>query len=230
MIPLEGSMAKPRPGEFEEFLLELCVGEYRGVSKARVTSLHFPSVHYFAIFIERCLTAKQDSSMLSAPDLSILHSALYGDRTHSLGAIVARRLCKNRTKGIIYGGVYATRLAAHFNVPIRHEEDYKLPASYLDFASMKRHVFIEEYAAPNAYRYNLVFSQVSREIITLPAPALFDRQARGRYFIMPDDITDYKNGLEMAHDEEVHPWEAQVPQPGPYDYHYLSGPTGFDPW
>lgn len=167
--------------------------------------------------------------MISAPDLSILRSALYGDRTYNLGAIIACRLSKNKTKGIIYGDVYATRLTAHFNVSIRHEEDHKLPDRFLDFASMKRHAFIEEYAAPNTYRYNLVFSQVSRDIITLPAPALFDRQARGRYFIMPDEITNYQNELEMAHVEKIHLWEEQVPHLGPYDYHYLPGSAGFDP-
>ena len=111
--------------------------------------------------------------MLSAPDLTILCSALFGDKTYSLGAIVARHLSKNRTKGIIYGSVYASCLAA-----------------------------------PNVYGYNLVFSQATREIITLPAPALFDLQVRGRYFIMPADITNYKNALAAAHDEEIHPWEA----------------------
>jgi hypothetical protein len=43
MIPLDGKMAEPQPGEFEEFLQNLSVGEFRGVSKARATSLHFPS-------------------------------------------------------------------------------------------------------------------------------------------------------------------------------------------
>ena len=50
-----------------------------------------------------------------------------------LGAIVARRLSKNRTKGDYLWWVYATRLAAHFNIPIRHDEDYELPTSYLRF-------------------------------------------------------------------------------------------------
>ena len=72
MIPIEGSMAEPRPREFEEFLQSLTIGETRGVSHARATSLHFPAVHYFALFIGRCLTARQESGTLSAPDLNYL--------------------------------------------------------------------------------------------------------------------------------------------------------------
>jgi hypothetical protein len=91
---------------------------------------------------------------------------------------------------------------------------------------MKHHEFIYEGAAPNDYRYNLVFSQTTHEIITLPAPALFDIQARGRYFIIPDDITNYNNMLAAAHDEEIHPREAQVPQQD----QYIPGPVGFFQW
>ena len=47
---------------------------------------------------------------------------LFRDNTFSLGAIIAKRLSLNRTKGPIFGGVFASRLAAHFNIPIRHYE------------------------------------------------------------------------------------------------------------
>ena len=50
----------------------------------------------------------------------------------------------NRTKGPIFGGIYATRLAAHFNIPIRHaeKEEKVLPHVYLDHKSMVAHDFI----------------------------------------------------------------------------------------
>jgi hypothetical protein len=60
LIPSDGDLREPRPEEFEDFLHTLIVGEFRGVSKARVTSLHFPDVHYFALFIGKCLTAKEE--------------------------------------------------------------------------------------------------------------------------------------------------------------------------
>ena len=61
-----------------------------------------------------------------------------------MGGIIARRLSMNRTKGPIFGGIYATRLAAHFNIPIRHaeKEEKVLPRVYLDYKSMVAHDFI----------------------------------------------------------------------------------------
>jgi hypothetical protein len=121
-------------------------------------------------------------------DLAILRYALYGDRTFSLGAIIAQRLHTNRSKGVIYGGIYASRLARYLEVPLRLGEDDLLPMKYLDYDSMVEHNFID--SGRIRFRYNLVFSQETREIITLPAPALFDL-SRGRYTIMPEDIYAY---------------------------------------
>ena len=45
-------------------------------------------------------------------DLSVLRSAVLGDRQYNLGAIVARRLHHNGLHGDLFGGIYATRIAA----------------------------------------------------------------------------------------------------------------------
>src|SRR3989337_225666 len=116
LIPSDGDLREPQPEEFEDFLRTLTVGEFRGVSKARVTSLHFPAVHYFALFIGKCLTAREEGGMLSAPNLAILHRAIHGDNTFSLGAIIACRLHTNRTKGKVHGSIYASRLPKRFHV------------------------------------------------------------------------------------------------------------------
>ena len=73
LIPSDGDLREPRPEVFEDFLRTLTVGEFRGVSKAHVTSLHFPVVHYFALFIGKCLTAREEGGVLSAPDLAICY-------------------------------------------------------------------------------------------------------------------------------------------------------------
>jgi hypothetical protein len=88
-------------------------------------------VHYFALFIGKCLTAREEGGTLSALDLAILHRAIHGDNTFSLGAIIARRLYTNKTKGKVHGGIYASCLAKRFNVAIR-PNDYLLPKAYLD--------------------------------------------------------------------------------------------------
>ena len=137
---------------------------------------------------------------LSALDLAVLHRALEGDTTYSLGAIVAHRLHINKSKGKIHGGIYATRLATHFNIHIR-QHDYPLPKVYLDRAAMEHHQFIAgDY--PNIHvPYNFVSSENTRDIIPSHAPALFDPIARGGYRIMPADIVAYRNNLAAAQAE-----------------------------
>ena len=134
-IPFLGSVTEPRPRDEEDFIATTTVGEERGVSEARVASLHFPVLRYYSLFVGRCLIGRGESGGLSAPDLAILRHALYTDRTFSLGAMVARRLSLNRLRGPIFGGIYASRLASRFEIPIRHneEEEMLLPTRYLDY-------------------------------------------------------------------------------------------------
>ena len=140
--------------------LPISIGEERGVTKARAASAHFPILRYYSLFAGRCLVGRGESGSLSAPDLTILRHALFADRTFSLGAIVAQRLNLNRSKGPIFGGIYASRLAKHFEIPIRldEEEEMLLPIRYLDYDRMVAHDFIKK---DNDKRllYNLVFSQ-----------------------------------------------------------------------
>ena len=96
LLPSDGGMHEPKPEEFEDFLQTLTVGETRGVSHARATSLEFPSMHYFSLFIGKCINFMERGGGLTAPTLAILRRALYGDNTYNIGAIVARRLNLNR--------------------------------------------------------------------------------------------------------------------------------------
>jgi hypothetical protein len=181
-------------------------------------------VHYFVLFIAKCLLAREKVGALSAPNFTVLHRALYGDNAFSLGAIIARRLHLNRSKGKIHGGIYATRLASHFNVQIR-EHDYRLPKVYLDHQAMVDHQFSDIDNSIHSIPYNQVFSVNSRDIIPLPAPALFDSIAKGIYRIMQDDIIAYRNAQAEA-EEEPQEWDAQVPAP----QHFEIGPDGYYEW
>ena len=77
-------------------------------------------------------------SHVCVPDLSVLKSAVLGDKQYNLGAIVARRLHHNSTSGDLFGGIYATRVANYFDVPI-HAYDMELPSAYVDYNAMVRH-------------------------------------------------------------------------------------------
>ena len=98
LIPFEGSVEEPHRDDVEGFIDTIVVGETRKVSDARITSIHFPIFHYFAIFASRCLIGRGNCGNLSAPDIVILCHALFRDDTFSMGAIVAKRLNLNRTR------------------------------------------------------------------------------------------------------------------------------------
>ena len=71
LILYDGELREPLPEEFEGFLCSLTMGEYRGVSRARVTSLPFPVMHYFGLFIGKCLIAREEGGTHSVLDLAI---------------------------------------------------------------------------------------------------------------------------------------------------------------
>ena len=76
---------------------------------------------------------------MCVPDLSVLKSAVLGDKQYNLGAIVARRL---HHSGDLFGGIYATRVANYSDIPI-DGNDIELPPAYLDYNAMVRHQFVE---------------------------------------------------------------------------------------
>ena len=87
---------------------------------------------------------------MCVPDLSVLRSAVLGDKHYNLGATVARRLHNNRFNGDFFGGIYATHLANFLGIPI-HDYDIELPPSYLDFNAMVNHQFVERNEPPLQY-------------------------------------------------------------------------------
>jgi len=85
---------------------------------------------------------------------------MFRDTTFSLGAIVAKPLNLNRTKGPVLGGIFASRLAAHFNIPMRHfeKEEKLLPPIVLDYKSMVAHEFIVK-DKNKTLKYKLIFGK-----------------------------------------------------------------------
>ena len=142
------------------------------------SSVHFPALCYFAIFASRCLIGHGNSGNFSVLDIIILFHALFCDNSFSMGAVIAKRLNLNRTKGPILGGIYVARLARHFEIPIRNyeEEETILPPYILDYRSMVPRGFIV-HNDDKMLLYNLRFNKKHNETIILPAPLLFDLAA-----------------------------------------------------
>ena len=87
---------------------------------------------------------------------------------------------------------------------------------------MDHHHFTDVESPHIPIPYNLVFSVKTRDVIPLPAPALFDSAARGGYRIMPADIIAYWNAhaaVEAA--EEPQQWDVWMP--APQDPYYPPG-------
>ena len=137
------------------------------------------------------MIGRGNSGNLSAPDIVILRHALFRDTTFSLGAIVAKQLNLNRTKGPIFGGIFASRLAEHFEIPISHyeKEEKLLPPVFLDYKSMVAHEFIVK-NDDKMLLYNFRFHKKHSETIILPAPSLFNILS-GTYLILPEAIYAY---------------------------------------
>ena len=219
-LPQWGSASEPSKSELRDFLASITVGESRDVTQATIGSIHFPVVHYFSLFIGRCINGKDEACHMCVPDLSVLRSAVLGDKQYNLGAIVARRLHNNRIHGDFFGGIYATRIANFLEIPIRGD-DIELPPSYLDYDAMVRHQFVER--NDQFLQYRLIFDRRRTYHVALPAPTFFDFQAKGRYVITREEATEYERRAETARlQAAAHQAIAAASQ---YDPSY-----NFDPW
>ena len=89
------------------------------------------------------------------------------------------------------GGIFASRLAAHFNIPTRHyeKEEKPLPHILLDYKSMVAHDFIAK-QKKKMLNYRLIFDKKHFETITLPAPSLFNIFP-GTYLVLLEAVRAY---------------------------------------
>ena len=91
-LPQWGNINDPHKSEFRDFLASITMGESRDIAQATIWSIHFPAIHYFALFIGRCINGKDEACHMCVPDLCVLKSAVLGYKDYNLGGIVARRL------------------------------------------------------------------------------------------------------------------------------------------
>ena len=142
-----------------------------------------------------------------------------------MGAIVARRLHLNRLNGVFFGGIYSTRIANFLGIAIR-EDDIELPPTYLDFNAMVHHQFVERNESPLQYR--LIFDRRRVVHITLPAPAFFDYQAKGRYVVTREEAAEYERGVEAARQHAAA--QEAIAAASQYDPNYYYGYPPGQPW
>jgi hypothetical protein len=117
-----------------------------------------------------------------------------------LGALIAFRLAANRKKGGVCGGLIASRLLdLHGVVP--HNLDIQFPIERLDLNSMIKHIFVSSWASLNNLSYEITFFKKSGwrvvksdRLVNLPAPLLFNLDAREGWPRMEDELDTYMEG------------------------------------
>mgnify|MGYP005844495527 CR=1 FL=1 len=149
-IPQWDIHSEPHKAEYNDFLARITMGETRNITHATIGSIHFPAIHYFALFIGRCINGKHEHCHLCVPDLSVLKCAVLGDKRYNLGAIITRRVHINAKDGDLFARIYATRLANYLGVPIRGN-DIELPPDFPDYNAMVCYQFIERNAQSLQY-------------------------------------------------------------------------------
>ena len=72
-IPYEGELEEPHRKDVDDFVNTIAVEEPKKGSKAKVSSIHYPVLRYFAIFASRCLIGRGNSGNLSVTDISFFN-------------------------------------------------------------------------------------------------------------------------------------------------------------
>ena len=71
-----------------------------------------------------------------------------------------------------------------------------IPPAYLDYDAMVNHHFLRR--NEQFLHYRLIYDRHNVVPVTLPAPYLFDYQAKGRYVVTREEATEYERGMEAA--------------------------------
>ena len=71
-----------------------------------------------------------------------------------------------------------------------------IPPVYFDYEAMVNHQFLRR--NEQFLQYRLIYDRHNIVHVTLPAPYLFDYQAKGRYVVTREEATQYERGMEAA--------------------------------
>ena len=71
-----------------------------------------------------------------------------------------------------------------------------LPPAYLHYDAMVHHHFLKR--NEQFLQYRLIFDRHSAVHVTLPAPLLFDYQAKGRYVVTREEAAEHEGRAEAA--------------------------------
>ena len=76
------------------------------------------------------------------------------------------------------------------------EGDMMIPPAYLDYDAMVNHHFLRR--NEQFLHYRLIYNRRNVIHVTLPAPLLFDYQAKGRYVVTREEADEHEGRAEAA--------------------------------
>src|SRR3954466_13648261 len=109
-LPDVGKKAKmsTHPTEMRTLFDTFCSQDTKDLHRQKISSILFPHLRYCAYFIARGVLARDNTSLSSSPDTTIMANSLSGKHEYHVGMLITRRLAANGNKGDLFGVVYAT--------------------------------------------------------------------------------------------------------------------------
>ncbi|KAK1666954.1 hypothetical protein QYE76_055113 [Lolium multiflorum] len=141
------------PKALTELYREVTNDDSRTIQRGKIRNIQLPAIRYFAYYLAIRILGREDTSNISSYHLAFLVAALTGNTPYHLGALIARRLS---TRGPIYGGIIASRILAHLDLPL-DPTDEKLTPIRLDIAAMKSHQFVTTDSSLENIVYKMLF-------------------------------------------------------------------------
>ncbi|KAK1647655.1 hypothetical protein QYE76_065460 [Lolium multiflorum] len=118
------------PKALLELYREITNDDCRTIQRGKIRNIQLPAIKYFAYYLATSILGRENTSNISSYHLAFLIAALTGETPYHLGALVARRLSN---KGPIFGGIIASRILAHLDLPL-DPTDVKLTPARMLFA------------------------------------------------------------------------------------------------
>ncbi|KAK1605389.1 hypothetical protein QYE76_029062 [Lolium multiflorum] len=208
------------------------------IQRGKIRNIQLPAIRYFAYYLATSILGRENTSNISSYHLAFLVAALTGNTPYHLGALIARRLS---TRGPIYGGIIASRILAHLDLPL-NPTDEKLTPVRLDIAAMKSHQFVTTDSSLENIVYKMLFIDGDEREIPLPQTDLFSVH-RKPWSRSKEEVDEQLriHGFHQQHDSEdaepsygytvTYPGASSstYPEQGPSSSYYGEA-TSWGPW
>ncbi|KAK1668206.1 hypothetical protein QYE76_056365 [Lolium multiflorum] len=187
------------PRALLELYREITNDDCRTIQRGKIRNIQLPAIKYFAYYLATSILGRENTSNISSYHLAFLIAALTGETPYHLGALIARRLS---SRGPIFGGIIASRILAHLELPL-DPTDVQLTPIRLDIAAMKSHQFVTADSSSDNMVYRMLFADGDEREIPLPQPDLFSVDSKP--WSRSKEEVDEKmkiQGFHQQHDSE----------------------------